>query len=273
MACFMICNSTNRTFHISVLIGRANLIFNVLHSYTKVAGFVKKQEESPKLHYMMCQTFVSTDWFLLILCPIGTLWRRRGVSAVAVASVASVLAVALWLIGLSTEGQWEMKRGLIARPLDTPWFTVCQILITLRLRERKAERECEGSTKRNKSMHEYLEREGREKRRRSDVTSVESVCVCVCVNGIVATGLFHHTDKSRCESHCSELHVVRRTNLLTTWSSSFVSPSRLSIALSHLFSLSVSLSVCVCVCVCVRERVCMCVPVLVFINNYLWEMK
>lgn len=38
-----------------------------------------------------------------------------------------------------------------------------------------------------------------------------------------------------------------RTSLLTTWSSSFVSPFRLSIALSHLFFLSVSPSVCMCV--------------------------
>ena len=57
-----------------------------------------------------------------------------------------------------------MKRGLIAGPLDTPWFTVCQILITPRLWERKAgegERERErgkegGSKKRNKGIHEYL---------------------------------------------------------------------------------------------------------------------
>lgn len=91
---------------------------------------------------------------------------------------------------------------------------MCQILITPRLRERKAERVCEGSKKRNKGINEYLEGGGKEERGKRDaldVTSVDSV-----EYGIVAGSLFHHTDKSRCESHCSRLHVVRRTSLLTT---------------------------------------------------------
>lgn len=41
-------------------------------------------------------------------------------------------------------------------------------------------------------------REGRGKRDALDVTSADSV-----EYGIVAGSLFHHTDKSRCGSHCS----------------------------------------------------------------------
>lgn len=78
---------------------------------------------------------------------------------------------------------------------------MCQILITPRLIERKADRGCEGSKKRNKGTNEYLEGERREERGKRDaldVTSVDSV-----EYGIVAGSLFHHADKSRCGSHCS----------------------------------------------------------------------
>lgn len=62
-------------------------------------------------------------------------------------------------------------------------------------------------------MNTWKGRGGKKRGKRDalDVTSVESV-----EYGIVAGSLFHHTDKSRCESHCSRLHVVRRTSLLTT---------------------------------------------------------
>lgn len=78
-----------------------------------------------------------------------------------------------------------------------------------------------------------------------DVTSVDSV-----EYGIVSSSLFHHTDKSRCEIHCSRLHVAmmflfRHSFLTLHCSFSSISPF----------------------CECVF------VLVLVFINNYLWEMK
>lgn len=75
---------------------------------------------------------------------------------------------------------------------------MCQILITL---EAQREKGRVRNKKRNKGLHEYLEGERREvrgKRDALDVMSVESV-----EYGIVAGSLFHHTDKSRCESHCS----------------------------------------------------------------------
>lgn len=104
-----------------------------------------------------------------------------------------------------------------------------------------------GSKGRNKGVREYLqggERGRAREKRRFKMSHQWSECV-EC--RIVAASLLHHTDKSRCESHCSQLQVVSGDkpphNMI------FLLPSPLSIALSHLFSLSVSASMCVCVCV------------------------
>lgn len=121
-----------------------------------------------------------------------------------------------------------------------------------------------GSKGRNKGVREYLqggERGRAREKRRFKMSHQWSECV-EC--RIVAASLLHHTDKSRCESHCSQLQVVSGDkpphNMI------FLLPLSFS-ALHRSFSSVLPLCLCQHVCVCVR------VPVLVFINNYLWEMK
>lgn len=121
-----------------------------------------------------------------------------------------------------------------SRPLDTPWFTVCQILITPRLREKKAAESLQRELRRRNKWILQRGEEGKDGEKEMHGMSHPSCCV-----GRWPVACFNHNDKSRCESCCS--------SLLVGPGSSFPD---LSVAPPHLFT-----------------------SFLWFYCSYLWEMK